>query len=321
MFPRAFAIIVLLAVSTATSAYESPQVPLFIEEMVLKHHFRRDELERAFKVAQYQQSAIDAITAPATRKPWPDYRASFVNAARIKAGLKFWKQNARALRRAEKRYGVPQEIIVALLGVETFYGRQTGGYRALDALSTLAFNYPARADFFRSELEQFLMLASEQQFNLLAIKGSYAGALGVAQFMPSSYRKYAVDFNGNGKIDLMKERADAVGSAANYLKEYGWVRNGPIAVRGNLVEDTSGADVTTPRPVADWEKAGIQPVKAVTTAEPARLLDFTVKDGKAFWLVFHNFDVIMTYNNSSYYAMAVFQLAQALDAARGHRHR
>jgi len=308
-------IVLLLSAPVAARAYESPQVPLFIEEMVLKHHLRRDQLERAFKVAQYQQSAIDAITAPATRKPWPQYRANFVNAARISAGLKFWKRNAVALRRAEKRYGVPQEIIVALLGVETFYGRQTGGYRTLDALSTLAFNYPARADFFRSELEQFLLLASEQQFNLLAVKGSYAGALGVAQFMPSSYRKYAVDFNGNGRIDLMHERTDAIGSAANYLKQYGWVRNGPVAVRGTLVENTDAADVSTPRPVAAWAQARIQPAEPVVSGEPARLLDFTVKDGKEFWLVFPNFDVIRTYNSSNYYAMTVYQLAQALSAA------
>lgn len=319
MFLRMLATILLLAAPVVACAYESPQIPLFIEEMVLKHHFRRDQLERIFEAAQYRQSAIDAITAPATQKPWPEYRANFLNAARISAGLKFWKQNAAALRRAQKRYGVPQEVIVALLGVETFYGRRTGGYRTLDALSTLAFDYPARADFFRSELEQFLLLASEQQFNLLAVKGSYAGALGLAQFMPSSYRKYAVDFNGNGKIDLIKERADAVGSAANYLKRHGWVRNGPIAVRGKRAKHTSAvAAGARPRRLAAWVKAGISPIHRVHTGERARLVDFTVKDGKELWLVFHNFGVIKKYNSSNYYAMTVYQLAHALRAA--HRH-
>jgi membrane-bound lytic murein transglycosylase B len=313
-----FSLIALAAVAADAQAYDSPIVPLFIDEMVLKHHFHRHELVRVFKEAQFQQSAIDAITAPATLKPWPEYRASFVNDKRVADGLKFWKQNASALRRAEKRYGVPQEIIVALLGVETFYGKQTGGFRTIDALSTLAFNYPPRSDFFRSELEQFLLLASEQRFNLLKVKSSYAGALGLPQFMPSSYRRYAVDFNGNGKVDLIGERADAIGSAANYLKQYGWVRNQPIAVRGNLVEDKEAADVTTARPAVAWAQVGIVPVEPVTSDQPCRLLDFTVAEGKEFWLVYGNFDVIMKYNRSSYYAMTIFQLAEALRAARTH---
>ncbi len=314
---RILAAVALLSLPAWSQAYDSPAIPAFIDEMVAKHHLRRDELVRVFQVAQFQQSAIDAITAPATLKPWPEYRANFVNDARIAEGLKFWKQNAAYLRLAEQRYGVPQEIIVALLGVETFYGRQTGGYRTIDALSTLAFGYPPRADFFRGELEQFLLLASEQAFNLLEIRGSYAGALGLPQFMPSSYRKYAVDFNNDGKIDLIHERADAIGSAANYLKQYGWTPNEPVAVRGVLGEDGCAGDVKTPRPAAAWAQAGITPVQPVASAKPSRLLDFTVKQGKEFWLVFGNFDVIMTYNNSSYYAMTVFQLADALRSARG----
>lgn len=313
-----FALVMLAFVSGQAGAYESPAIPAFIDEMVTKHHFHRKELVRVFQVAQFQQSAIDAMTAPATLKPWPEYRAIFMTDARVGEGLKFWKQNAAALRRAEKRYGVPQEIIVALLGVETFYGRQMGTYRTLDALSTLAFNYPPRADFFRGELEQFLLLASEQRFNLLNIRGSYAGAMGFPQFMPSSYRKYAVDFNGNGKIDLLHERADAIGSAANYLKQYGWVTNGPVAVQGKLVDATCKGEIKTPRPAAAWANAGITPLGPVTTGDhPCRLLDFTMKEGKEFWLVYGNFDVIMTYNNSSYYAMTVYQLAEALRVARG----
>lgn len=318
---KVFRVLTLIALALevpCAHAYESPQIPLFIDEMVLKHHFRRDELVRVFQEAQFQQSAVDAITSPATLKPWPEYRAIFVNDARVAAGLKFWQQNAATLRRAEQRYGVPQEIIVALLGVETGYGRQMGGYRTLDALSTLAFNYPPRADFFRGELEQFLLLASEQQFNLLNVRGSYAGALGLPQFMPSSYRKYAVDFNGNGKVDLMHEPADAIGSAANYLKQYGWVTNGPVAIRGALVDAGYSGDVKAARPVSAWAQAGITALQPVTSDQPCRVVDFTVKDGKEFWLVYGNFDVIMTYNNSSYYAMTVFQLAEALRAARTH---
>ncbi|HEY5994629.1 MAG TPA: lytic murein transglycosylase B [Gallionellaceae bacterium] len=320
MVLRIFVSLLLCSACASGWAYDSPAIPAFIDEMVTRHQFKRDELDRTFEKAQYKQPIIDAITNPATSKPWPEYRANFVNDARVAQGLKFWKKNAEALRRAEDQYGVPQEIIVALLGVETFYGQQAGTYRTLDALSTLAFSYPPRADFFRSELEQYLLLAREQRFDLLGIRGSYAGALGYPQFMPSSYRKYAVDFNLNGRIDLLNERADAIGSAANYLKQYGWVRGEPIAVRAKFSGEFCPGDVKTPRSIGAWAEAGISLVQPYAPgkepAKPARLLDFTVNDGKEFWLAFGNFDVIMTYNNSSFYAMTVLQLAEELRAAR-----
>ncbi len=323
MVLRIFASLLLLSAYTCAGAYDSPAIPAFIDEMVAKHQFKREELVRAFQKAEYKQTIIDAISNPATStKTWEDYRINFVNDARIAYGLRFWKKNAQTLRRAEEQYGVPQEIIVALLGVETFYGQQSGTYRTLDALSTLAFSYPPRAEFFRGELEQYLLLAREQRFDLLAVRGSYAGALGYPQFMPSSYRKYAVDFNKNGRIDLINERADAIGSAANYLKQYGWVAGEPIALRAQFSGDCPG-DTKTPRTVAAWAAAGITPLEPFAPgkepAKPARLLDFTVKDGKEFWLAFGNFDVIMTYNNSNFYAMTVLQLADALRAARDKR--
>ena len=284
--------------------------------MVAKHQFRRDELTRLFERAQYQQAAIDAISAPSTLKPWPEYRANFINDARVAAGLRFWKNNAEAIRRAEEVYGVPQEVIVALLGVETFYGKQAGNFRTVDALATLAFNYPPRAQFFRSELEQYLLLARDQQLDLLAVRGSYAGALGLPQFMPSSYRKYAVDFNGNGKIDLLREREDGIGSAANYLKQFGWAKGEPVALRSTVSQDVCAGEIRTPRTVAAWAASGVKLLQPFESAKPARLVDFTVQDGKEFWLAFGNFDVIMTYNNSSFYAMSVLQLAEALREAR-----
>lgn len=316
MVLRIVASILLLFTLPSARAFESPAIPGFIDEMVAKHQFRRDELTRAFELAQYQQAAIDAMTSPSTLKPWVDYRANFVNDARIAEGLKFWKHNAEALGRAEERYGVPQEIIVALLGVETFYGQQAGNFRAMDALATLAFNYAPRADFFRNELEQYLLLAREQQFNLLAIRGSYAGALGFPQFMPSSYRKYAVDFNNNGRADLLNERTDAIGSAANYLRQFGWAPGEPVALRAKVSEEACAGEARTPRSLVDWAAIGITPQQPYGSDKPARLLDFTVKDGKEFWLAFGNFDVIMTYNNSGFYAMSVLQLAEALREAR-----
>lgn len=316
MVLRIVASLLLLLALPRAEAFESPAIPGFIDEMVTKHHFRRNELVHLFERAQFQQAAIDAISSPPTLKPWPEYRANFINDARISEGLKFWKRNAGIVRRAEKRYGVPQEILVALIGVETFYGQQAGTFRTVDALATLAFSYPPRAEFFRSELEQYLLLAREQGFNLLAVRGSYAGALGMPQFMPSSYRKYAVDFNGNGKIDLLHERADAIGSAANYLKQYGWVRGEPVALQSKVSEEACVGDISSPRPVAAWAASGVTLHYPLDGDKPARLLDFTVQDGKEFWLAFGNFDVIMTYNNSSFYAMSVLQLAEALRQAR-----
>src|SRR5450756_2300754 len=215
-------LVLFLAVHSAHAA-TLPGIPEFIDEMVAKHKFKRAELESVFAHAQHVPAVIDAISRPATTKPWLEYRAAFVNSQRIKLGLEFWHRYRKTLRRAERKYGVPQEIIVAVIGVETVYGQDAGNFRTIDALTTLAFDYPRRADFFRSELENYLLLARKQQFNLLAIRGSYAGALGIPQFMPSSYRTYAVDFNGNHRIDLMHEARDAIGSVASYLKGYGWV--------------------------------------------------------------------------------------------------
>ncbi|MBI1173718.1 MAG: lytic murein transglycosylase B [Sideroxydans sp.] len=313
---RFFVGLLSLLLLSGAAAAELPGIPEFVDEMVAKHHFKRAELERLFQRAQYKQSIIDAITTPATTKPWPEYRAIFVNDRRIQAGLKFWKHHARTLRRAEKKYGVPQEIIVALIGVETLYGEQTGSYRTVDALATLAFRYPPRAPFFRGELEQYLLLARDQDFNLLAVQGSYAGALGIPQFMPSSYRKYAVDFDLDGKIDLLHDPIDAIGSVANYLKQFGWNKGEPVAVRGKLGEGVSVDGQDKARSISEWAAAGVTSEQKLAPEQPAYLLDFTVADGKEFWLVFNNFRVITRYNNSNFYAMSVFQLAEALRAAR-----
>lgn len=337
--------------------------------MVAKHKFKRSELERVFAHAELVQSVIDNISRPSTAKPWPEYRANFVNPQRVRLGLKFWHKYQKPLQRAERKFGVPQDIIVAVIGVETIYGQYVGNYRTLDALTTLAFDYPPRADFFRSELENFLLLAREQQFNLLAIRGSYAGALGIPQFMPSTYRNYAVDFNGNRKINLLGDDVDAIGSVANYLNKFGWISRvavhspvrgkptenkrhamtiAPIAVPVQVSTGFRDSDITTPRTVAAWQLSGITPGMKLARDQDqtARLIDFTMggdeqkpsakpsaaspddpilpvkspphsaQPNKQFWLVFHNFEVIRQYNNSDYYAMSVFQLAEALKEAR-----
>jgi len=293
-----------------------PGIPEFIDEMVDRHHFKREELERVFDHAEYLPSVIETISRPATSKPWLEYRAAFVNPERVKFGLGFWKKYRKTLRRAERQYGVPQEIIVALIGVETIYGQDAGNFRILDALTTLAFDYPRREYFFRNELENYLLLARDQQFDMLAIRGSYAGAIGIPQFMPSSYREYAVDFNGNHKIDLLREPGDAIGSVANYLRSFGWTGDMPVAVRAKIVGKDWIGEISAPRTLVDWSAVGIETSQKLPPERLGRLVDFTVENGKEMWLVFNDFEVITSYNNSDFYAMTVFQLAQELKAAR-----
>ena len=331
----ALPLLVMCFATPAVHAAVLPGISEFIDEMVIKHNFKRAELEKVFTQAQYIPSVITIISRPATTRPWLIYRAYFVNSQRIKFGLEFWHKYRKALRRAEREYGVPQEIILAVIGVETIYGQDVGTFRTLDALTTLAFDYPSRAAFFRSELENLLLLAREQQLDLLVLRGSFAGAMGMPQFMPSSYRHYAVDFNGNHRIDLLGEAGDAIASVANYLKGYGWISKtsaltqsadaspslsherlvqviAPIAVRAQVSAEICAGEITTPRTLAAWSAEGIVPSVSLASGQTARLIDFTVGEEKEFWLAFNNFEVIRRYNNSDFYAMSVFQLAAAL---------
>lgn len=315
MAKRLFLILFLL--HGAAQAADLPGIPAFIDEMVHKHKFKRLELQQVFQNAEHRPDVIEAITKPAIMKPWVEYRPNFINPQRINLGVDYWKKYDEVFQRAEKQYGVPQEVILGVIGVETMYGRNTGRFRAIDALTTLAFDFPRRADFFRDELEQYLLLAREQGFDLLAIQASYAGALGIPQFMPSSYRRYAVDFNGNGKIDIINEPEDAIGSVANYLKQYGWRAGEPVALLSKVDDEKRLGVVADARPYAAWRDAGVHPLKnGFGELPPAWLLDFTVESGKEYWMVFSDFNVIMRYNNSTYYAMTVYQLGEAIRNAR-----
>ncbi len=308
--------ILLLCIASTADAMQLLGIAEFTDQMVAKHHFKRDELVHAFEQAEYRRASIDAISIPPSAKPWPEYRVAFVNFKRVNGGLRFWEHYADELHRAEMEFGVPQEIIVALIGVETVYGNNRGRVTTFDALTTLAFDYPRRAAFFRGELEQYLLLARDQEFDLAQVQGSYAGAMGIPQFMPSSYRKYALDYDNDGHIDLMNDPVDAIGSVANYLKQYGWVSSGAVAMRANVSDEMCVGSLNTQRSLQDWSQAMVNAEQPTISGTMARLVDFTVPEGKEFWFAFNNFDVITRYNNSDYYAMTVFQLAEALREAR-----
>lgn len=315
----------LLQVSDRARAAEQeprelrPQVEAFVIEMSERHGFDASALRRLMAKARTQDAILRAMARPGTARPWFEYRPRYVNALRVADGLEFWADHAADIARASQRYGVPQEIIVATLGVETNYGRDTGKFRVLDALYTLAFDWPARAAYFRGELEQFLLLAREQGIDPLRPRGSYAGAMGIAQFMPSSYRKYAVDFDGSGRADLSRS-SDAIGSVANYMSAFGWNPGGLVAVPaeagGERVTEFVDMGLEPKVSIDVLAGAGIRPRATVPGTTQAALLRLQGEEGPLYFLGFDNFYVITRYNRSVNYAMSLFDLAEELAAAR-----
>lgn len=295
-----------------------PEVETFIVEMVRKHDFDRNALRSVFAKVQPRPAIIRAMTAPSTALPWHQFRERFIDEARISGGVSFWLKNAIALQRASQTYGVPPEIIVAIIGIETRYGRTTGSFRVLDALVTLAFDYPRRAEYFTSELEQYLLLAREAGVDAFDLKGSYAGAMGIPQFMPGSYRKYAVDFDGDGRRDLWNNVVDSIGSVANYLHTYGWKTGEIIAVPVETGNSELGAMVEAGiKPsikVGNLKQRGVVPLGPVSDEIEAALFSIETDLGPQFWLGFQNFYVITRYNRSINYAMVVIELARELRA-------
>ena len=307
------------------------EVKAFIDELVRDHGFDRAMLTRAFAAARYQQKIVAAMQRPLLEPPkWHAYAPQFLSQARVDGGVAWWNSHAADLARAEETFGVPAEIVVAIIGVETFYGRNTGSHRALDALSTLAFDYPRRAAFFRGELKEFLLLARDLGVSPLAPKGSFAGALGVPQFMPGSYRSFAVDFDGDGRVDLWLNPADIVGSVGNYLARHDWHRGQPVLLRATLPADDRGAvlrrldgGLSERRTLADWAGDGVAAVDVPDglATDPVGLLLLEEKSANgeeaSYWIACHNFYVITRYNRSRLYAAAVWELAQAIRLARG----
>ena len=327
---RNIAVISLFLVACASTARVpdlSPQgeARAFIAEMAKKHGFDRAQLEAWFKEARVRGEIIDAISRPAEGKPWYQYRPIFLQQARIEGGVEFWNQNAKLLERAEEVFGVPPQIITAILGVETRYGKHQGSYRVMDSLVTLAFNYPPRAAFFKSELEQYLLLTREEGVDPLSMTGSYAGAMGQTQFISSSYRHYAIDFDGDGKRDLWDNTADAIGSVANYFKQHGWERGAAVAVPVTVTVGGGEAQALVDKglkpslKVADLQRLGVKQTDALSADDRVALIALEQKEGAEYWAGLQNFYVITRYNHSPLYAMAVYQLSEEIRARRNER--
>jgi len=270
--------------------------------------------------AQRQQSILDAIARPAEKtKPWYEYRQIFLTERRVREGVTFWDAHAATFQTVSDRTGVPPEIMVAIIGVETYYGRITGSYRVIDALATLAFEYPRRAPFFTRELEQFLILAWESGKDPLALKGSYAGAMGYGQFMPSSYRAYARSYEGGAAPDIWDNPADAISSVGNYLAAHGWRRDDAVvvdAVSNNADPTLFEAGLKPSQLAGDLPAKGLEPVDAVDPAITVTPLRLEEETQLRYWLGLQNFYVITRYNHSAMYAMAVWELSQAIATAR-----
>lgn len=302
---------------------ERESVRQYIKTLSAERELDEARITQLFAQLKRQDSILDAISRPAERRlTWREYRPIFIKQKRIDLGRQFLDEHSSLLARAEDKYGVPKHIIAAIIGVETFYGRITGKHGVLESLATLAFDYPPRATFFRAELGEFLALSESEGWDTASLKGSYAGAMGLPQFISSSYRAYSVDFDGDGRRDLFNSTADAIGSVANYLAKHGWVEGAPIAARWPQAEKASAgfksllSDSLKPSITANAvKKLGFDsPSLSAGTADGRLLSVMLLKGakGEEAWVGYKNFYAITRYNHSRLYAMAVFQLANAL---------
>ena len=297
-----------------------PEVESFIAYMVQTHGFEARALHAIFAQLKPSPGVQRAIAAPSTTKPWHEFRPLFVDQSRIDNGVRYWDTHAELLASARAEFGVPEAIVVSIIGIETRYGRNTGGFRIVDALSTLAFDAQNRPDYFRQELEQFLLLAREQGWDALAVNGSYAGAMGLPQFMPSSYRRYAIDFDRDGSVDLWRSPADVIGSVASYLRQFGWKDGAPVVIPARvdtaelqpLLELGLKPSLNSPQ----WRMRGVDPMSDAPATLLAALFRLDLLGGAEYWLGFDNFYAILQYNRSRNYAMAVHDLAREITRER-----
>lgn len=310
--------------ATASDFATRDDVRGFVRELVERHGFDENALLGLFARTRGAEQAVRLMTPapPTVRRSWVAYRGRFVEPVRIREGLRFWREHAGAVARAAQRYGVPPEILVSIIGVETLYGRHTGDFRVMDALTTLAFDYPRRAAYFREELEQYLLLARESRFDPLAWRGSFAGAIGLPQFMPGSIRRHAVDFDGDGRIDLAASATDALGSVASFLANHGWVAGGTTHYPVTVTDEAAArpaieAGIPPALTVAELQSMGVTAPAEIPASEKLALIDLPNGDDTTHYVLgANNFWVITRYNRSYFYAMAVIELAGELRAGR-----
>ncbi len=309
-------VLLLSSISVSAGGYqEHPKYEPFIAEMMKEHNYDEKVLRDVLSQAQRKDSILEAISRPAEKvKPWYEYRDIFLTEGRAKAGKAFLKEHKATFDTVEKKYGVPREIIAAIIGVETYYGRNTGSYRVIDALTTLGFDYPERSLFYR-ELKNYFLMVRDNDLDPLTIKGSYAGAMGLGQFIPSSYISYAVDFDGDGKKDLWTNVDDAIASVAYYFKRYGWEAGELVASSVSLYNDDAdklaNEGLSLSATVSQWKKRGVNVPKGMDDRKAA-LFRYDLEDGKEYWLVYKNFYVITRYNRSSMYARVVSDFSEIL---------
>lgn len=301
-----------------TNYLEYEELSALIQQTANSGLYSADELHKLFAGVSRQESVLNLMAKPAESRDWKTYRPIFLTSERIDAGVEFWRAHEDTLKHAEKQYGVPAEIILAILGVETKFGHSKGTIRVIDSLSTLAFDYPARAAYFRKELREYLQLCKQEGLDPAEVKGSYAGAMGYSQFMPSSWRTLAVDFNKDGKRDLINDVDDAIGSVANYFAQNGWKSGAPVAVHAQLINQDYDTAVTTElhttSNIAQLRQKGLD-THGIPDETPASAIRLQGEHGGEFWIAMDNFYVITRYNHSPLYAMAVWQLSQEIRKA------
>ena len=318
MLKRLLGFILVASAVVAVSAFAEEPHPgseAFVERVVAEYGLDEAKVRSVLAEAEYKQSIIDAITRPAEGKAWFEYRKIFMDQPRIDGGVEFWRANQTLVDSVAEEFGVPAHVIMAITGVETRYGMITGSFRVIDALATLGFYYPRRADFFAGELGKFFKLADEENLEITEVLGSYAGAMGIGQFIPSSYRAYAVDFDNSGSRDLWRSLPDALGSVANYLHVHGWIDDQPIV----LAVDQMPADMDEDFPIkpahtlADLAAMGVEfEAGTLPMDTAATIVELEQENGPEYWIGLNNFYVITRYNRSPLYAMAVTQLSDAI---------
>lgn len=295
-----------------------PLVQAFIKKMVDEHGFEEKYISDVLSQSTNKFSILKAISRPAEKsKEWFEYRPIFLTEKRIAKGKEFIETHQEALQSAEETYGVPKEVITAIIGVETFYGKITGSYKVLDALVTLGFNYPPRAKFFRKELEEFFLLSREEDFDATTVKGSYAGAMGNGQFISSSYRNYTADGDGDGKRDLWNSWPDAIHSVANYFSEHKWISNQAVITEAKIPEDLKASFQKTNVNLKDHTIGSLQDIGIIFKTDlerdqPALVVVMQQEKTTDYFVAFNNFYTITRYNRSPMYALAVHQLSQKL---------